>query len=331
MTIPPDLPAELRAALDARLHGVSRNDAAERAAQISQAYRGGATSSAIRSEADALAYALARMPATYAAVIASLNTLRAIRPDFAPATLLDIGAGPGTATWAAAEALPSLQSFMLLDANNALRELALDLARGSHRLRDVIYQRGEARAALATAEAADLVVASYVIGEIGEAERGSLTELMWTKTRDTLLVVEPGTPAGYARIIALRERLIASGAHVAAPCPHDGRCPLTTPDWCHFTQRLPRSRAHKHLKGAELPFEDEKFSYVALTRAPITQHPKRVLAPPTITKAAITAKVCAVDGVLNAVAPRRDKTSYQRFKKIRWGDAIFEDDKDTAE
>ena len=28
---------------------------------------------------------------------------------------------------------------------------------------------------------------------------------MWAKTRDTLLVVEPGTPAGYARIIALRD------------------------------------------------------------------------------------------------------------------------------
>ena len=65
-----------------------------------------------------------------------------------------------------------------------------------------------------------------MIGEIGDAERRALAELMWEKTRDTLLVVEPGTPAGYARIIALRERLIALGAHVAAPCPHDGKCPL---------------------------------------------------------------------------------------------------------
>ena len=94
---------------------------------------------------------------------------------------------------------------------------------------------------------------------------------MWAKTRDTLLIVEPGTPAGYRRIIALREQLIASGAHVAAPCPHDGKCPLTAPDWCHFTQRLPRSRAHRQIKGAELPFEDEKFIYVALTRAPLAR------------------------------------------------------------
>ena len=42
---------------------------------------------------------------------------------------------------------------------------------------------------------------------------------------------------------------------------------LLAPDWCHFTQRLPRSRAHKQIKEADVPFEDEKFSYVALTRA----------------------------------------------------------------
>ena len=174
-------------------------------------------------------------------------------------SLLDVGAGPGTATWAAAEAFPSLQDFTLLDANDALRALALGLVTDSFRLRDVSYERGEARAALTRADSADLVVASYMIGEIGDGERRALTELMWEKTRDTLLVVEPGTPAGYARIIALRERLIAMGAHVAAPCPHDGKCPLQPPDWCHFTQRLQRSRAHKQVKGAELPFEDERF------------------------------------------------------------------------
>ena len=121
------------------------------------------------------------------------------------------------------------------------------------------YQRGEARAELAKADAADLVVASYMIGEISEGERSALAELMWAKTRDTLLVVEPGTPAGYARIIALRAQLIAAGAHVAAPCPHDGKCPLQAPDWCHFTQRLPRSRAHRQLKVAELPYRGRKI------------------------------------------------------------------------
>src|ERR1700719_513026 len=110
----PDLPAELKAALDAPPHGLSRSHAAARAAIISQTYRGGGGSGAIKSQTDALAYALARMPATYAAVTASLNALREIAPEFSPKSLLDVGAGPGTATWAAAEAFPSLNGLTLL-------------------------------------------------------------------------------------------------------------------------------------------------------------------------------------------------------------------------
>jgi ribosomal protein RSM22 (predicted rRNA methylase) len=321
----PDLPAELKAALEVLLQGLSRNDAAERAAAISRNYRDGGSSGAIRSATDALAYALARMPATYAADIASLNALCEIRRDFSPLSLLDVGAGPGTATWAAAQAFASLQDFALLDANDALRALALDLFRDSPRLRGTRYERGEARGVLAKLPAADLVVASYMIGEVGESEREIIAGLMWEKTRDTLLVVEPGTPAGYARIIALRAQLIARGAHVAAPCPHDGRCPLAAPDWCHFTQRLRRSRAHKQVKGAELPFEDEKFAYVALTRAPVTRRPARVLAQPYLSKVEVTAKLCTADGLVVAKVPRRAKADYARARRWRWGDAVMEE------
>ncbi|MDB5581706.1 MAG: SAM-dependent methyltransferase [Bradyrhizobium sp.] len=320
--IPPDLPTELKSALEARLHGLSRSDAAGRSAIISKTYRDGGGSGAIRSEVDALAYALARMPATYAAVTASLNALAEITPDFAPTSLLDVGAGPGTASWAAAEAFSSLAAFTLLDANSALRTLALELGGASTRLRGMGYQLGEARAGLAKAEPADFVVASYMIGEISESERAMLAELMWAKTRDTLLVIEPGTPAGYARILALRAQLIAAGAHVAAPCPHDGRCPLDAPDWCHFSQRLPRLQAHRQLKSAELAYEDERFSYVALTRAPAARRPARVLAQPVVSKVEVTAKLCTPKGLVITKVPRRAKADYAAARRWRWGDAI---------
>jgi ribosomal protein RSM22 (predicted rRNA methylase) len=320
--ISPDLPAELKAALDAKLQGVSRNEAANRAATISRTYRDGGGSSTIKSETDALAYALARMPATYAAVAASLNALTEIRPDFAPASLLDIGAGPGTASWAAAQVFPSLQRFVLLDANATLRALALELA--GTRLRGARYELGPARKLLADAERADLVVASYMVGEIDETERGALARLMWEKTSEVLVIVEPGTPAGYARIIALRTKLIAAGAHVAAPCPHDEDCPLEAPDWCHFSQRLSRSRAHMQVKGAEVPFEDERFAYVVLSRTPVATHRSRVLAQPAVGKAEVTAKLCTPDGLAIARVPRRAKADYARARRWRWGDAVPE-------
>jgi ribosomal protein RSM22 (predicted rRNA methylase) len=323
--IPPSLPAALQAALSNRLEGLSRHDAAQRAARISQIYREGGTSRGIRSEIDAMAYALARMPATYAAVTASLNALRELRPDFAPHTLLDVGAGPGTASWAAVEAFSSLTSFVLADDNESLRTLALDLMRGSVRLDGADYLKGEARDLIAAAEPADFVIASYVIGELGAQDRTELAALAWEKTRDTLVIVEPGTPAGYQRIIALRAQLVGAGAHVAAPCPHDRNCPLTSPDWCHFTQRLPRSRAHKEIKGVDLPFEDEKFAYVALMRNPPVQRAARVLAQPVQSKVEVTAKLCTPDGLVTAKVPRRDKANYARARRWRWGDAVIDE------
>lgn len=323
MMIAPTLPAELKAALDARLQGFSRTDAAQRSQKISSTYRAGGGSGTIKSEADALAYALARMPATYAAVAASLSALTGIAPDLAPETLLDVGAGPGTASWAAAEAFPSLGDFTLLDANAALSRLALELARDSSRLSDCRYLPGDAATNLAEASQADLVVASYVIGELSEIDQRKLAEAMWAKARHALVVIEPGTPAGYARILALRQQLIAAGAYVAAPCPHEKPCPLNAPDWCHFNQRLPRSQAHRQIKGAEVPFEDERFIYVALTRAPPTARAARVLAPPDVGKAEITAKLCMEDGVELAKVARRDKAAYAGARRWRWGDAVL--------
>jgi ribosomal protein RSM22 (predicted rRNA methylase) len=323
--IPPSLPAELQAALARWLEGLSRNDAAERAARISQTYRDGGTSGGIRSEIDALAYALARMPATYAAVTAVLNALSELRPDFAPRSLLDIGAGPGTASWAAMETFPSLTSFVLADDNPSLRALALELMRDNFRLGAANYRQGDASSLIAAAAPADLVIASYMIGELDARERTELAALAWGKTRNTLVIVEPGTPKGYERIIALRAQLIGAGAHVAAPCPHEGPCPLASPDWCHFTQRLPRLRAHKEIKGVDLPFEDEKFAYVVLMRDEPAQRAARVLAQPVLSKVEVAAKLCTPEGLVVAKVPRRDRAGYARARRWRWGDAVIDD------
>jgi ribosomal protein RSM22 (predicted rRNA methylase) len=312
----PILPSRIRAALDARLHGLSQTDAARRAAVISTTYRSGGTSQRIASAEDALAYAVARMPATYAAVAACLNAMLDVRADFAPRTLIDCGAGPGTATFAAAEAF-ALDRVAMLDANASLRTLALGLSEG-----DIDYRLGDAARGLAESAPSDLVIASYILNEIPQPKRAGFADALWRATADTLLVIEPGTPDGYQRILALRDRLIGQGAQVLAPCPHDTTCPLTPSDWCHFAQRLPRSRAHRHLKGGELAFEDEKFSYVALTRASIARPRARVLAPPKVTKVAATTKLCTAEGLCFETAGKRDKGAYAAAKKRDWGDAI---------
>ena len=127
---------------------------------------------------------------------------------------------------------------------------------------------------------ADLVSAAYVLDEIAPASLPKLVDRLWQLTADTLLIVEPGTPAGWRRILAVREQLIAAGAHLLAPCPHAAPCPLVAPDWCHFARRVARSRLHRLAKDAEVPWEDEKFIYVAASRQPAPARRQRVLAPP---------------------------------------------------
>src|SRR4051812_13020879 len=111
-----ELPAALRGAIARELEGVSRKDMATRAARTSSAYRAGKGSAGVIREADdALAYALARLPATYAACARVFEEAVARAPDFAPRRLLDAGVGPAAASWAALEAWPELGAVAWLD------------------------------------------------------------------------------------------------------------------------------------------------------------------------------------------------------------------------
>lgn len=324
----PDLPGPLRAAIAVRLEGVSRRDLAERAARVSAAYRGGGGSAGVvLTPDDALAYALARLPATYAADIAAFSAVAEACPDFAPATLLDAGAGPGTASWAALEVWPQIEAALMLDESGPFLDLARILGEAGA---PVIAGAERRRTNLTAAQVepwprAELVVASYVLAEIPAQAQGPLVDRLWDACEGLLVLVEPGTPAGYQRILAARAQLIDAGARLAGPCPHAQACPLTEPDWCHFVQRLPRSRDHRLAKGAEAPFEDEKFIWLAAARAGVMIAPfaARVLAPPHQAKPGIDLKLCVDTGALEPrFVPRRDKPAFAQARRLDWGDTI---------
>jgi ribosomal protein RSM22 (predicted rRNA methylase) len=170
-----------------------------------------------------------------------------------------------------------------------------------------------------------VVVASYALAEISIDKQASTLAELWMSCEGILAFVEPGTPAGYGRILAARTALTAAGATVQAPCPHDAACPLVGEDWCHFSVRLPRSRDHRLAKRAEVPFEDERFSYLIAARPGIATAPRRarVLAPPRVGKPGIALKLCGWDGqVETRVVAKRDKPSYALARRLGWGDIL---------
>ena len=323
----PDLPAPLRLAADRLLEGVSRKGLAERSAKISGGYRGGETSRmVVTDEADAVAYVLSRLPATYAADAFVLAEAQRMAPDFAPARLLDAGAGPGGASWAALETWPGITTATLLDSSGPFLAMAARLAaEGGPALQNANLLRGDLTAPSTDWPQADLVTASYALAEIAPARQSATVQALWAATDGVLALIEPGTPDGYRRILTARETLIAAGAEVLAPCPHALTCPLIAPDWCHFVQRLPRSRDHRLAKGADLAFEDEKFSYLVAVRPdiPTLSRTSRILAPPRVAKPAITFKLCTPSGTAElADVPRRDKAAYAWARRLDWGDAL---------
>ena len=322
----PDLPGPLRAALDRALEGVPRKGLAERAARTSEAYRAGRPSAGVIREAeDALAYALTRLPATYAACATVLAEVARLAPDFAPASLLDAGAGTGAASWAACEVWPGLASLTWLDASAPFLTLAQALAADAPAaLRAASVRRADLTAS-GPWPGADLVAMSYALAEIASDRQASVVSELWASCEGVLALVEPGTPAGYARILAARAALIAADALILAPCPHEAACPLVGEDWCHFSVRLPRSRDHRLAKGAEVPFEDERFSYLIAARPGIaTQPPRpRVLAPPRTAKPGIELKLCGLDGeVGQRLVSKRDKPAYALARRLDWGDTV---------
>ncbi len=65
---------------------------------------------------------------------------------------------------------------------------------------------------------------SYVLKELTAAARTELVDAV-AAAGQAVVIVEPGTPDGYARIIEARDRLIAAGLRIAAPLPAQRRLP----------------------------------------------------------------------------------------------------------
>jgi len=324
-----DLPNSLRLALAHELANVPQKQVAEAVANLSVRYRNRqptSTGAFLRSPSDILAYAAVRFPATFAALYAVLSAVQAQKPDWQPRTLLDAGAGPGTAMWAASELWPQLEQVILLEREEAMIAFGKQLATHarSEALRSARWRNVDLLGKWESTPCA-LVTTSYVLGELAATKHEDFIEKLWSLTTDTLVIIEPGTPVGFSHIRAARQQLIAAGAWVVAPCPHALACPMVGNDWCHFAQRVSRTTLHRSVKQVDLSYEDEKFSYIAVSRTSSTASTPiagRVIRHPQIRPGHIHLELCTPSGLHSAVITRKDKAAFRTARDTRWGDAL---------
>jgi ribosomal protein RSM22 (predicted rRNA methylase) len=310
--------AHLRAAL-ARTIRMTPPIAAE-AAALSERYRGGGPAPILGDRRLASAYAAARMPATFAAAARAMAEGAARLPGFEPRTLLDVGAGTGASTWAASAVWPSIRSRTLVEREPSAIELGRMLFDGS----------GErwtaADVSFAELPPSDVVVAGYLLGELPGPVVGAVVGRLWAATRGALVLVEPGSRAGFRRILEARAIAIAGGGQVVAPCPGDAPCPVagSRTSWCHFLVRLDRSPLQRRAKDAARSWEDEPFSYVVIARPTLIADPRPrvVLGRPRHRPGVVELRVCDDGRIETVVVSRRDGERYREARHLAWGDAI---------
>lgn len=319
-------PAEqLRAALSGLLDGLPPRQAAGAVERLIANYRGRTPTDApiLRDRADVVAYAAYRMPATFEAVRTALEAFAQAVPGWTPGSHVDVGGGTGAATWAVGATWDGVRPVTVLDWAEPALALGREIAAANPALRDAVWQRSRIGSAL-TIESTDLVTVSYVLNELTEADRAHLVDTAAAAAR-AVVIVEAGTPAGYARVIEARDRLTASGFRIAAPCPHSARCPIVPgDDWCHFSARVSRSSLHRQVKGGSLPYEDEKFSYVAAIRSADVlagPSPARVVRRPQIRKGQVLLDLCETEGSLRrTTVTKRHGDLYRAARDADWGD-----------
>lgn len=292
---------------------------------LSEAYRSGRGTKWPRLDGEILvaAYLAVRFPATLAANRAVLRALRqslqtrGVQPEFVPESLLDLGAGCGAAILAAQEAWPRLREV------TAIEQIPAMVKMGKQLLPEVAW-RTSALEAMEELPMHDVVMFSYSLGE-DSGRAAAILARAWKAAGSMLIVIEAGTPRGFATIDAARTQLIGLGASIAAPCSATAACPARGVDWCHFAARLNRSAVHRRLKSGSLGYEDEKFSYVAAWRGELRTGAPRVIRHPLVQPGRIEVELCEAPLRGKVLTTKRSKVHFRQARKLAWGDEFILD------
>lgn len=269
---------------------------------------------------EAIVYSVIRMPATFGAIYTSLS--KALENvDVEINSLLDIGAGTGAGSFAVSELL-DIKNITCLERETAMMELGkkLMLNEGLENVKwiDKDFIKDEIN------EKADLVIVSYMINELKEEDRILVLDKLLSCTNKILLIVEPGTPEGFKNIKKIRDEIIRRRLHILAPCTHHEKCQLSEDDWCSSLVRVQRTKIHKILKGGDVPFEDEKFSYIAISPNLNNKTYARILRHPIIQNKMIRLKLCTEKNIQEVIVTKKNTDLYKEIKKKNIGDSIDE-------
>lgn len=316
-----DIPEELKDSINRLLSENKSSNIIENAQTISNRYRknDGKGKRLLTNEAEAVSYAISRMPATYAAVYSAFKQILANYNEEIT-SVLDVGAGTGAGTWAVNE-IGSISQITCLEREKSMSNIGKKLMENT--VLDNVQWKSYDILQDEIAEKADIVLTSYMINELPEQERENAVLKLWKATNKLMVVIEPGTPEGFKNILNIRKLIKEQGGYIVAPCCCNGECPIKENDWCAFYARVARSSIHRQAKGGNLGYEDEKFSYIAFSKIPVEITGERILRHPQINSGFVKVKLCTADGIQEKTYSKKDGEIYKKIKKLDAGEKIY--------
>jgi ribosomal protein RSM22 (predicted rRNA methylase) len=219
------------------------------------------------------AYLRYYLPLNAARATCVLRDVRRLAPEIDQfEDIVDLGAGPGSASLASFFALPNTppRRFLLCDQSSSglglARKLLVRSAELAGRTPVPLSLRAVRFPALPRLPPRAFVWLCMVLNEIETAQRAAWNPApFFERLRreldpgSVLAVVEPALRLPGRRLLEVHDQLLASGGwEVVAPCTHQERCPLLAASgrpWCHF-----------HFDWKAPPFVEEIAGPLGLTR-----------------------------------------------------------------
>ena len=312
------IPFELEEKIAREIQNVKLSDLKEVAQTLSNRYMNEKRKgqSLINKKLEVLAYSIIRMPATFCAIDKAIEeTLKKYNPTIE--TALDIGSGTGAGEWAILNNI-DISKITCIEREDEMSSLAQKLLEEHKNInwknQDIVKNKIN--------EKADLVIVSYMINELQDEVKEDVIKNILESFNKIVIFIEPGTPDGFSNIRKIQKLAINNNLNILAPCTSQNECKLPKDDWCHSIVRVERNKIHKFVKDADVPYEDEKFSYIAISKEKIDNSGARILRHPNISSGFIKVKLCNNGIIEEKTFTKKDKDNFKKIKKLKCGDLI---------
>ena len=312
------IPDELEAKIENEINNIKLTDLRDIAKILSAMYMNAKRTgqSLLNKNLEVLAYSIIRMPATFCAINKAIEeTLKRYNPNIK--TVLDIGSGTGAGEWAVLNNI-DVEEITCIEREKEMENMARKLLQGHNNIKwrnqDIVQDN--------ITDKADLIITSYMINELKEASKEKVINDILQAFNKLAIFIEPGTPEGFNNIRKVQRLALERNLNIIAPCTCQTECSLPPDDWCHSIVRVERSKVHKFVKNADVPYEDEKFSYIAISREKIDNSGARILRHPNISSGFIKVKVCNNGSIEEKTITKKEKDLFKKVKKLKCGDLI---------